>query len=143
MIKNEPRPKILPDDYQEWDKIEIDVYLSNKPSNYEYVDKNWPPRLLGKCIGIAYANISPSRGIYSCVSEITKVIIPEMELEATYFDNNDEEFSDIIEVPSQTITIEERGEWDEGKVNPAVIQVEYDLTSEEYEFQTMDWQGTY
>ena len=62
MIKNEPRPKILPDDYQEWDKIEIDVYLSNKPSNYEYVDKNWPPRLLGKCIGIAYANISPSRG---------------------------------------------------------------------------------
>jgi hypothetical protein len=66
-----------------------------------------------------------------------------MELEAVYFDNNDEEFVDVIEVPSQTITIEERGNWEEGKVNPSVIQVEYDVAEEVYEFQTMDWQGTY
>jgi hypothetical protein len=54
--KNEPRPEILPENYQEWDKIEIDVYLSNIPSTFEYVEKNWPPRLLGKCIGIAYSD---------------------------------------------------------------------------------------
>ena len=141
--KNQPRPNILPENYQEWDKIEIDVYLSNIPSNFEYVEKRWPPKLLGKCIGIAYSIKEDFRGIYSCVSEINKVIIPDMELEAVYFDNNDEEFSDIIEVPSQTITIEERGNWDEGKVNPSVIQVEYDVKEEVYEFQTMDWQGTY
>ena len=141
--KNQPRPATLPQNYQEWDKIEIEVYLSNIPSNFEYVDKTWPPKLLGKCIGIAYADKVEFRGIYSCVSEITKVIIPDMELEAVYFDNNDEEFSDSIEVPSQTITIEERGNWEEGKVNPSLIEVEYDVKEEVYEFQTMDWQGTY
>lgn len=138
----EPRPD-LPDNYQEWEQVELEIDFQNKPSEVLEIDMSYPRRVFGKCVGSVETTIDKFRGIYGCKSYVDKVIVPDIEITAYYLDNDDEEYSDIIEIPSQTVSIDARGEWEEGNFNPRVIELTYNLISEDYDFITMEWQGTY